>query len=51
MEHFNSKYLQSIDVKGRLQLSRDIRGEFRLKKGDALYLLHSTGPQPQLEIR
>lgn len=51
MEHFNSKYLQSIDAKGRLQLSRDIRGEFRLKKGDALYLLPSTGPQPHLEIR
>lgn len=51
MEHFNSKYLQTIDAKGRLQLSRDIRGEFQLRKGDMLYLLPSTGPQPHLEIR
>jgi len=51
MEHFNSKYLQSVDAKGRLQLSRDIRGEFRLTKGDTLYLLPSTGPQPHLEVR
>ena len=51
MEHFNSKYLQTVDVKGRLQLSRDIRGEFKLKKGDTLYLLPSTGPQPHLELR
>lgn len=51
MEHFNSKYLQSIDAKGRLQLSRDIRSEFRLKKGDTLYLLPATGSQPHLEIR
>ena len=51
MEHFNSKYLQTIDPKGRLQLSRDIRSEFKLTRGDALYLLPSTGPQPHLEIR
>jgi len=51
MEHFNPKYLQTIDAKGRLQLSRDIRGEFKLKKGDKLYLLPSPGKQLHLQIR
>jgi len=51
MEHINPRYLQAIDAKGRLQLTREIRSEFRLKKGDKLYLLPSPGKQPHLQIR
>ena len=51
MEHINPRYLQAIDAKGRLQLTREIRSEFRLKKGDKLYLLPSPGNQPHLQIR
>ncbi len=51
MQRFNENYQQVIDAKGRLQLSRDIRGEFGLKKGDHLYLLPGTGEQAHLEIR
>jgi len=51
MQRFNENYQQVVDAKGRLQLSRDIRAEFGLKKGDHLYLLPGTGEQPHLEIR
>ncbi len=51
MDRFNDRYLQSVDARGRLQLSRDIRSEFKLKKGDLLYLLPATGERPHLEIR
>lgn len=51
MSQFNDKYLHSIDAKGRLQLSRPIRGQFRLKKGDQLHLLPNLDNPPFLEIR
>jgi DNA-binding transcriptional regulator/RsmH inhibitor MraZ len=51
MSQFNDKYLHSIDAKGRLQLSRPIRGQFRLKKGDRLHLLPNLDNPPFLEIR
>jgi DNA-binding transcriptional regulator/RsmH inhibitor MraZ len=51
MSRFNDKYLHSMDVKGRLQLSRDIRATFKLKKGDTLHLLPNLDNPPFLEIR
>ncbi len=51
MDRFNERYLQTIDARGRLQLSRDIRSEFGLKKGDLLYLLPTPGERPHLQIR
>lgn len=51
MSRFNDKYLHSMDAKGRLQLSRDIRARFKLKKGDKLHLLPNLDNPPFLEIR
>jgi len=51
MSQFNDKYLHSIDVKGRLQLSRQIRAQFRLRKGEVLHLLPNLDNPPFLEIR
>lgn len=51
MSQFNEKYLHALDAKGRLQLSRDIRSRFKLKKGDTLHLLPNLDNPPFLEIR
>ena len=51
MSQFNEKYLHVLDAKGRLQLSRDIRARFKLKKGDTLHLLPNLDNPPFLEIR
>lgn len=51
MSQFNDKYLHSMDAKGRLQLSREIRTRFKLKKGDVLHLLPNLDNPPFLEIR
>jgi len=51
MNQFNDKYLHSIDGKGRLQLSRQIRAQLRLRKGETLHLLPNLETPPFLEIR
>lgn len=51
MSQFNDRYLHSIDAKGRLQLSREIRGRLKLKKGDRLHLIPSLDNPPFLEVR
>ena len=51
MSEFNDKCLQTIDSKGRLQLAKQVRERFRLKKGDLLYLLPSSESPPYLEVR
>lgn len=49
--NFGEKHLHSIDPKGRLQLSRLVREQFKLKKGDRLHLLPNIEDPPYLEIR
>jgi len=51
MARFNDRYLHSIDPKGRLALSKDIRERFRLRKGEQVHLLPNVSQQPYLEIR
>ncbi len=51
MDRFNDKYLHSIDQRGRLQLSRDIRAGFRVRKGDVIHLLPNPNNPPFLEAR
>lgn len=56
MGDFNDKCLQTMDAKGRLQLSTEVRAELSIKKGDTLYLLPaSDGDAPNethfIEIR
>jgi division/cell wall cluster transcriptional repressor MraZ len=51
MHRFNDKYLQSIDQRGRLQLPRDVRNGFKIKKGDTLYLFANPNVPISLEIR
>lgn len=51
MDGYSDSCKYTIDAKGRLQLSRQIRAEFGIKKGVKLYLL-PTGDAPRfLEIR
>lgn len=45
------KHLHTIDPKGRLQLSRQIREQFKLRKGERLHLLPNIEDPPYLEIR
>lgn len=49
--NFGEKHLHAIDPKGRLQLSRQVREQFKLKKGERLHLLPNIEEPPYLEIR
>ena len=49
--NFGEKHLHAIDPKGRLQLSRQVREQFKLKKGDKLHFLPNIGEPPYLELR
>lgn len=51
MNRFNDKYLHSIDQRGRLQLPKDVRHGFKIKKGDTLYLFPNPNVPITLEIR
>src|SRR5678810_1127311 len=48
---FGEKHLHGIDPKGRLQLSRQIRDQLKLKKGERLHLLPNIEEPPYLEVR
>ncbi len=48
---FNEKSLHSIDPKGRLLLSKDIRQALKIKTGDTLYLVPNLADPPYLEVR
>jgi MraZ protein len=48
---FGEKHLHGIDPKGRLQLSRQVRDQLKLKKGDRLHLLPNIEEPPYLEVR
>jgi MraZ protein len=50
MNRFNDKYLHSLDQRGRLQLSRDIRAGFKMKKGDTVHLMPNPGNPPHLSL-
>ena len=49
--NFGEKHLHGIDPKGRLQLSRQVRDQLKLKKGDRLHLLPNIEDPPYLEVR
>ncbi|MFQ5510769.1 MAG: hypothetical protein ACE5EO_02870 [Candidatus Krumholzibacteriia bacterium] len=49
--YFNEKAVLSIDPKGRFLLPKDVRSEFKIKKGDVLFLLPDFSALPYLEIR
>jgi division/cell wall cluster transcriptional repressor MraZ len=49
--YFNERSLHTIDGKGRLLLPRDIRGTFKIKKGDLLHLVPNLADPPYVEIR
>jgi MraZ protein len=49
--NFGEKHLHGIDPKGRLQLSRQVRDQLKLKKGDRLHLLPNIEEPPYLEVR
>ena len=51
MNYFNEKSLHSTDPKGRLLLPKDIRQQFKVKKGDRLYLVPNLSEPPYLEVR
>jgi DNA-binding transcriptional regulator/RsmH inhibitor MraZ len=48
---FGEKHLHGIDPKGRLQLSRQVRDQLKLKKGERLHLLPNIEEPPYLEVR
>jgi len=51
VSEYSEGCVHTIDAKGRLQLSRQVRADFGVKKGVTLYLL-PTGHEPMfLEIR
>lgn len=51
MNCFNDNYLHSIDQRGRMQLPKDVRSDFKIKKGDPLYLFPNPNVPRTLEIR
>jgi MraZ protein len=51
MNRFNDSYLHSIDQRGRLQLPKDVRFGFKIKKGDTLFLFPNPNVPRILEVR
>jgi MraZ protein len=51
MTRFNDRYFLSIDQKGRLALTREIRDRFKVKRGDPIHLMPNPNTPPFLEIR
>ncbi|NIM19605.1 MAG: hypothetical protein GTO51_04395 [Candidatus Latescibacteria bacterium] len=51
MNGFNDKYLHTLDSKSRLLLPLDIRQQFKIRKGDQLYLIPNLSKPEYLEIR
>ena len=51
MATFNDKYVYSLDLKSRLLLSMEIRQQFKIRKGDQLYLVPILSSPEYLEIR
>ena len=49
--YFNEKNLHSVDVKGRVLLSKEIRDHHGIKKGDVLYCVPSLENPTYIEIR
>jgi MraZ protein len=51
MDTFNEKYIYNLDPKSRLLLPLEIRQQFKIKKGDHLYLIPNLSEPEYLEIR
>ena len=51
MDAFNEKYIYSLDPKSRLLLPLEVRQQFKIKKGDHLYLIPNLSEPEYLEIR
>jgi MraZ protein len=51
MNYFDSKYLHSIDQRGRVQLPKDVRASGKLKKGDSLFMFINPNAPRVLEVR
>ena len=51
MNYFDSKYLHSIDQRGRVQLPKDVRASGKLKKGDSLFVFINPNAPRVLEVR
>lgn len=51
MAQFNDKYLHSIDQKGRLSLSKDVRDRMKIKQGDVIHVIPNAANPPFLELR
>jgi MraZ protein len=51
MNAFNDKYIFQLDPKSRLRLPLEIRQQFKIRKGDRLYLVPNLSDPEYLEIR
>lgn len=51
MNAFNDKYIYALDPKSRLLLPLEIRQQFKIRKGDRLYLIPNLSDPEYLEIR
>ena len=51
IHHLNQDCFHNTDSKGRLLLPRAIRDEFKIKKGDKLFLVPDLSNPPYLEVR
>jgi len=51
MDAFNEKYIFTLDPKSRLLLPLEIRQQFKIRKGDRLYLVPNPSDPVFLEIR
>jgi MraZ protein len=51
MNAFNEKYIHTLDPKSRLLLPLEIRKQFKIRKGDHLYLIPNLSEPEYLEIR
>ncbi len=51
MNTFNDKYIYALDPKSRLLLPLEIRQQFKIRKGDRLYLIPNLSDPEYLEIR
>ena len=49
--YFNEKALHAVDPKGRLLLPKDVRDQFKIRKGQTLHLVPNLAAPAFLEVR
>jgi MraZ protein len=51
MDYFDDRHIHSIDQRGRLQLPKDVRTGFKVRKGDSLFMFVNPNTPRFLEVR